>query len=207
MEADDISPTRIAAAKQTASTFIDNAPIDINIGIVSFSGSSRIEQDLTNEKDMLKRAVNGIELKEIGGTDIYEAILTSSNLLKNQDHRAVILLSDGQINVGTIDDAIDYANYYQIIVHTIGIGTKEGGIAEYGLSKLDEDSLKSLAYEAGGIYASAENQENLTKAFSDIFQLTERKVAINISTYLLLFAILLVLLEFFLSNTKYLNLP
>ena len=207
MEADDLSPTRMGAAKQTASNFVDNSPIDVKIGVVSFSGSSRIEQDITNEKDVLKRAINGIEIKEIGGTDIYEAVLTSSNLLKNQEHKAVILLSDGQINVGTIDDAIDYANYYQIIIHTMGVGTKEGGIAEYGLSKLDEDSLKSLAYETGGIYASAENQENLTKAFSDIFQLTERKVAIGLSTYLLLFAILLVLLEFFLSNTKYLNLP
>jgi Ca-activated chloride channel family protein len=207
MEADDFSPNRMAVAQKTASDFVDNAPFDVDMAVISFSGSSVIEQDLTDRKLELKNAISGIKVREVGGTDVYEAILTSSNLLQYEEHKAAILLSDGQVNVGSVDDAIDYANRRGVIIHTIGMGTKEGGMTEYALSKLDEEALQSMAYHTGGVYASGENQKDLTTAFSNIFQLTERKVAINLSGYLLLFAILLFVLNFFLSNTKYINFP
>jgi len=207
MGADDFSPSRMSAAKKTAVDFIEDAPQGVKMAILSFSGSSKIEQDLTNRKDMLRNAINDIEISDIGGTDVYEAVLTASNLLKGEEHMAIILLSDGQINVGSVDDAVEYANANQVIIHTIGVGTEEGGKTDYAYSKLDEDALKSLAYYTSGVYAPAQNQENLTKAFSNIFQLTEKKVAIGLEDYSLLFALFLILLEFFLTNTKYLNLP
>lgn len=207
MDAKDLTPDRITAAKETAINFIDSAPIDIKFGVISFSSSSRIEKDLTEKKDELKRAIDNIQISGIGGTDLYEAILTSSNLLKTENQKAVILLSDGQVNVGSIDDAITYANDNNVVVHTIGIGTPEGGMTEFALSKLDEDSLKSVAFSTGGVYFNAANNQNLTDSFSKILKVTKRKVSIDTSEYLILLAVLLVVLEFFLSNTKYLNLP
>jgi Ca-activated chloride channel family protein len=206
MEADDFSPSRIAVAKETAKEFVSKSPLGTRIGIISFSGGTKIERDMTDRKDELGSAIDGISVGGLGGTDIYEAVLTSTNLLKNDDNRAIIILSDGQINVGNIEDAIDYANYYNAVVNTIGMGTVEGGNTEYGLSKLDEDSLKSLAYNADGKYFSAESKENLSLAFSDMFNIIEKKVAVNLSDYLLIFALILLVLEFFLSNTRYINL-
>lgn len=207
MEADDFSPSRIVVARQTAVDFVNSAPVDVKMGVVSFSGSSRIEKDMSKRDDEIKNAINGIKIGGFGGTDLYEAILTSTNLLKNEDHKAIILLSDGQINVGTVDNAVDYANDNEVIVHAIGMGTKEGGNTEFGFSKLDEDSLKSIAYYTGGSYFSAENKENLSNAFISIFDLTERKVAIQLFDYLILFALVLLVFQFFLTNTKYVNLP
>jgi len=206
MEADDFLPSRIVIAKEKAMEFIDSAPVDVKIGLISFSGGSKIEKDLTKRKDELKHAMNSIGIGGYGGTDIYEAVLTGSNLLKNEEHKAIILLSDGQINVGSVDDAIEYANDNQVIVHSIGMGTKEGGNTEYWFSKLDDDSLKSLSYNTGGTYTSAENEENLTRAFSGIFDLTKRKVAIDLFDYLLMIALILLIIGFFLTNTRYVNL-
>lgn len=206
MEANDLSPNRISVAKETAVNFVDSAPLDIKMGVISFSGGSKIEKDMTKRKDELKSAINRIELSGYGGTDLYEAVLTSSNLLNKESFKSVILLSDGQINVGNIDDAINYANDNNVIVHTIGVGTKEGGETEYGLSKLDEDSLKSLAYNTHGVYFNAENKENLSQSFLDVLKLTQRKVSIELFDYLVLFSIALIIIEFVLSNTKYTNL-
>ena len=207
MEATDFSPNRITAAKQTAVTFLNEAPIGTRVGIISFSGGSKIEHDMTERKDELKSAIFDIGISGLGGTDLYEAVLTSSNLLKNENQKAVILLSDGQLNVGNIDDAISYANENSVVIHTIGIGTVEGGETEFGISKLDEDSLKSLAYNTGGQYFNPLNSQNLTDTFLGLYELTERKVAVPLLDYLIVFAIILLVLEFFTANTRFVNLP
>ncbi len=207
MEATDFSPSRIEVAKETAKDFISSSPLGTKMGVISFSGGSKIQIDMTDRKDELRNAINSIEVGGLGGTDIYESVLTSTNLLKNEDNKAIILLSDGQLNVGSVQEAIDYADYYGVVINTIGMGTKEGGATEFGLSKLDEDSLKSLAYNTHGKYFSAEGKANLSQAFTEMFNITEKEVAIKLQDYLLIVAIVLLVLEFFLSNTKYVSLP
>lgn len=206
MEATDFSPNRITVAKQTIVSFLNNAPLGVRFGLISFSGSTKIEKDMTERKDEVKSSLFDIGISGFGGTDIYEAVLTAANLLKNENQKAVIILSDGQINVGNIDDAIDYANDHDLIVHTIGIGTKEGGETPYGLSKLDDDSLKSLAFNTNGNYTSAGDSNELSKAFNNIYQFKNKKVSINLNDYLLLFAFALIVIEFFLTSTRYINL-
>lgn len=207
MEADDLSPNRLAAAKETARSFVNSVPITTRIGIISFSGNSYIEKDLTENKDEIETAINKIQKSTIEGTDINELIITSTNLLKNEEGKAIVLLSDGQINIGKIEEAIEYANDNDVIIHTIGIGTKEGGKTSYGFSKIDEDSLKVLAYNTGGEFFNAENKEKLFESFNEVLKVTKRKVSIDLSSYLLLIAILLFIIEYFLISTRYRVLP
>ncbi len=205
MGADDMFPSRLEVSKQTAIDFIDTAPIGGKIGIVSFAGGSYIDQDLSIDKERIKASIDGIILSTFGGTDLYEAIITSSNLLQNEKNKAIILLSDGQINVGTVEDAVDYANKNNIIVHTIAIGTKEGGITGYGISKLDEDSLKALSYNTGGEHFNANDKKTLSQSFLDVLKLTRKSVSIDLTNYLLIFALAIFIFKFFLINTRYLN--
>lgn len=208
MSANDLVPDRIGAAKQTAKAFVDEAAVDVKIGILSFAGGSRIEQDIIIDKLEIKNAIDGIQLDTFGGTDLYEALFTSANLLKPETNRAIILLSDGQVNVGEdIEDIIAYLNRNDIIVNVIAMGTLQGGAMGGILSKVDEDTLKSVAYNTGGVYFTAESGEELSDAFSEILQKTERKVSIGLSNYLLFFSLLVFLLIFFLTNTKYMSFP
>lgn len=207
MQAKDMAPDRLAVAKETARDFISKAPVDVDIAVISFAGSTTIEKDLTDRKDELLQAVGLITISGFGGTDLNEAVLTSSNILKFASAKAVIIMSDGQINVGSVDDAIEYANDHDVLVHTIGLGTEEGGSTGYSYSKIDEDSLKSLAYETGGVYYRAADKANLTAALDQVYEITDRKVAIDLFEYLLIFAFVLVVVSFFLSNTRYINLP
>lgn len=200
MSADDVSPDRISFAKQTAKNFVNSLPYESNLAVISFSGDSQIEQGLTKNKQEINYAIDSIELNVIGGTDLYEAISTSAELLNGEGAKAIILLSDGQINVGGVNEAIDLAHFNEILVHTFGIGTVAGGEASYGLSKLDEDSLKSLAYNSGGKYFNINDNKNINDPFNEIIKPTQRLGKIDLSFYLIIAVIILFLIKQFLLS-------
>ena len=205
MLADDFSPNRITAAKEIAKDFIDLIPQGGRIGVVSFSGNAYIEQDMSDDKIEIKNSINRIETKAWGGTDLYEAVITSSNILKEEENKAVILLSDGQINVGNLNDIIEYSQKKEVLIHTIAVGTEEGGNTPYAISRLDKDSLSALSYNTGAKSFLAENREELLNSFSEVLDVTERKVNIKMANYLTLLVIFLFSFEVFLLNTRYLN--
>lgn len=203
MEANDISPNRMEGAKESALDFVESAPLTTRIGVISFSGNVLIEQDLTNDKSLIKTAIRNIDISEIAGTDLYEAVITGTNLLKAEETKAIVLLSDGQVNVGGIEDAIEYANDNKVVLHTIAIGSEEGGLTSYGFSKLDEDSLKALAYNTDGVFSRALNKEELSNSLDEIIKKTRRKVGIELDAYLLIASIILFTIEYFLINSRY----
>lgn len=207
MEAKDLPPNRLDAAKETAKNFIDAAPSTTRIGVVSFSGNTYIHQDITDNKNIVGDAIDNIEQSMIEGTDINEVVITSTNLLRGEEGKAIILLSDGQITVGTIDEAVTYANEHDIIINTIGIGTVEGGETSYGLSKLDEESLKALAYITGGEFFKATDKETLSESFDKALRLTRKKISVDLSRYLIFVTIIIFMIYYALINSRFKLLP
>jgi Ca-activated chloride channel homolog len=207
MEAKDLPPSRLEAAKETAKAFIDAAPQTTRIGVVSFSGNAFINQEVTENKEMVRDAIDSLDVSSIDGTDIYEVVITSTNILRGEEGGSIILLSDGQMNVGDAEETILYANDHNVIINTLAIGTKEGGQTIYGISKLDEDALKALAYNTGGTYYSASDKESLSEAMDSILKLSKRKVSIDLSVYLIIASIIFFTLEYFLANLRYKMLP
>ena len=202
MSAVDIAPNRLGAAKETAIDFIESLPFESYVSVLSFSGESKIEQGLSKNKQAIKFAIDSVELSDVGGTDVYEVVLNSARILKEQDEKAIILLSDGQINVGEVNDAVDYALANNILIHTIGIGSVEGGETSYGFSKLDEDSLKSLSYNTEGIYFNVKSKQELENSFSQIVGVTRRLGEINLSAYLIILVIILFIVKQFLLSVN-----
>lgn len=214
MLADDFTPNRLEAAKESANLFVDNVPGNTDIGIVSFSGIASIDLRPVADPAKVKNTTNYISIKETGGTNIGDAIITSINLLSSEkiDEEAdvVILLTDGQSNIGTpVEQAINYANKNDVTVHTIGVGTEEGGKFLFGdvISKLDEASLKNIADQTLGRYYRAENKDVLKEAFKKIASITEKKLSLDLSWILLILGICLLSLEWILINTKYRTIP
>lgn len=203
MTATDFQPDRISAAKETALEFVDSLPINSPLAVISFSGEARIEQELTTNKFDLKNAIQGIQISNVAGTDILEAVSSSITLLRGEQRKAILLLSDGQINIGNINEVIAYAESEDIIVHTFGIGTLEGGETTYGLSKLDEEGLKGLSYNTGGEYFNIQDRQDLIQSFNNIISVTERMGKIDLTFYLFIsILILFIIKEFLLSINK-----
>ena len=207
MEAKDLLPTRLDAAKETAKEFVNAVPSTTKMAVVSFSGNSYIHQGLTDKKGMVIDALDSIGISSIEGTDIYEAVVTSSNLLIGEEGRSIILLSDGQINVGEVEDAISYANQNDIVINTIAVGTKEGGETVYGVSKLNEDTMKALSYNTEGDYFNARDKQSLLNSMEQVLKLAKKKVSIDLSGYLVLASILLFVVEYILISSRYQILP
>lgn len=208
----DFKPNRIEVAKSAAIEFVDRLPSHTQVGLVSFAGTSFVEQFLTDDQGLIKDKIMEIGIKPVGGTDIGEALVTAANMLLAEDvrSRSIILLTDGQSNVGTDPEfGAEYANEHQITVFTIGMATVEGGQFSKieAISRLDEDTLKSIAENTGGAYYRAQNEADLQQAYSDIATSTEQKVSVNLQLPLSLVALFLLFVEWGLINTKYRTLP
>ncbi len=207
MKADDLMPNRFEVAKSTAIKFVDDLPKGSEVGVISFAGSSFIEQPITNDKAKIKEAINNINLRELGGTNLFDAIITSANLLKAPNTKgAIILLTDGQFNIKVLEDILVYVD--EIPVYTLGIGTKQGGIFEGNTtSYLEDKTLKELANYSGGDYFNINSTEDLDRAYSKILNIKVSKKTINLSTWLLIISLCAFLIDWFLLNTRYKSLP
>jgi len=204
MGAQDIEPTRLEAAKKAALDFLEMVPIQTRMGIISFAGATYIEQEVTEDSLLLFNAIQNIEIKNIGGTDMLNAIIAAANLLSTEDSRTIVMISDGSININSLQKAVDYAKSNNIIVYALGIGTQEGGTDEIGaLFKISEETLTLLAENTGGKYYNVAEIEDFYSSLNDIILITKKTAVFNLSVYLMILAIILFVVEFILINTRF----
>lgn len=210
MLAEDFSPNRLEAAKFAATSFVDIVPKSTQMGVISFSGSSIINREIDPDHDKIKEAIKSINIMETSGTNIGDAIITSVNQFKSEMNKTIILLTDGQSNIGTpIEDALRYAKQKRVVIHTLGIATEEGA-SFLGLnitSKIDENILKTISASTHGTYFRIQKGDNLTQAFSSIALSQKQILNKNISWILLLVGFILLAVEWAVMNTKYRVLP
>ncbi len=211
MLAQDYSPNRVEAAKDAALNFVDTLPAETKAGVISFAGASFVKQELTLDLAEVKRAISSVEIELSGGTAIGEAIVSSANMLIGSGKDMIIvLLTDGQNNVGIgVDEALEYTTGFGIVIHTIGIGTEEGGTVANTtfVSGLDSATLEHIAEQTGGNFYMAETEEELLRAYEDIAVSTTRQLSFDLSTYMMLIAVALFLTELILVNSKYRTIP
>ncbi|MFM8861617.1 MAG: VWA domain-containing protein [Acidimicrobiia bacterium] len=79
MEATDVRPSRIEAAKSAAISFLDDVPPQVNVGLVTFAGSARIRVTPTTDRDAVRVAIEDVPLAD--GTAIGDAIDASLDAL------------------------------------------------------------------------------------------------------------------------------
>jgi len=207
MLAEDYSPNRLEATRAALLMFLDNLPGKINVGLVSFSGASFIRSMPTDDIDEVRRVILNLEIETVGGTDLGSAIITSANLLYGHPYpKVIVLLTDGQSNIGIPpQDALEYIKEQRMIIHTIGIGTEEGGlIGEIGAAfKLDEMTLQDIAASTGGQYFQPVDEESLRNTFLQISQFERKPLNKDLSLYLLIIAVIMMVIEWALVSTKY----
>jgi len=208
MLAGDLLPTRLGAAKDSAMFFVEKLPEKARVGLVSFAGTSFVENKLTEEKSEVMEKLRELKVKDVGGTDLGGALVTSTNLMLSEERpRIIILLTDGRSNVGiTTEEAIKYVNESKITVYTIGVATESGGAfsADNLVSTLDERTLRNIAEATNGRYFLASNKEELDLAYSDIANIKQNEVSLDLTIILMIISLVLIFLEWLLINTKYL---
>jgi Ca-activated chloride channel family protein len=212
MLADDFTPNRLAVAKDTAVDFVQALNADVNIGVVSFSGISKVETALNNDRGAVEEVITNLETSSTGGTDISGAIATSVNILMTEYDKArgIVLLTDGQHTVGgPIEEGINYAAQNHVSVHTIGIATEKGGAFELTqlLSTIDEATLQKISDNTGGSFFRVGSKGEMAKAFSEIVTLSEQNIPHQLRLIFLVVGLLLLFAEWTLLSTRFKMLP
>lgn len=211
MLADDYSPNRLEVAKESALAFIDSLNSKTNVGVITFAGVTYLKQPITDNLADAKKAINEIGVEHAGGSAIGVAIQAGTNMLMESERsRVIIVLTDGQNNVGIdVDEAIVYANENAVAVHAIGVATKEGGTLSNinFISKLDEEALQHIAEKTSGKYYHAGSRQELIDSYKEIATSTRQKLQWKLGVPLMMLALMLLFLEWILQNTKYRTIP
>lgn len=179
MEATDIEPNRITAAREAAKQFVRDLPKGIQIGIGLFSGNVRILVNPTIDKTKVLNVLSKLDEKMLEpGTAIGDAILAGTETIafddvykkKYKNNRMLVLVTDGEANVGTDPlFASAQAKVNNIIIQAIGIGNPLGTIIRGGiLTRLDEFTLQEITSLTGGYYFNAQNLNDMNKIYKKI---------------------------------------
>lgn len=213
MLADDFKPNRLEAAKNAALLFLSQLNSKAEVGVVSFSGMGEIEQRLTSDMFEVRNSINNIEFKSIHGTAIGDAIKASLNMLTSDGKpRVIILLTDGRENIASPEElskVVELAKEDKVTIHTIGIGTEEGGEVP-GIemtSTIDDEVLTKISQITGGEYFRVGSDEKLKEAYQKIASSSESDISVRMRLPLIMAGIFLLFFEWGLLNTKFKTIP
>ncbi len=204
MQATDVAPNRLSAAESAAQTLIKTLPANDRVGLISFNSSARLEQGLTDNRQLVQGALANLHAG--GSTAIGSAISLAVQQLDSGPRQAsparrpaslIVLLTDGASNAG-IDPttAAGQAQAAGIPVDTIGIGMRGGNVRVQGqeIGGVDEPTLQAIAQATGGKYFYAEEASQLNGIYSALgSEFGWHLVHVNIGPYLIVAGLLIVL--------------
>jgi Ca-activated chloride channel family protein len=177
MEATDVAPSRIAAARDAAHRFIEVVPTGVRVGLVAFDRTARVVIPPTTSKTVLDRAIDRLSLGQ--GTAIGEAIYTSLDLLASDAPAdadvglgSIVLMSDGDTTTGRPEgSAAREAERRGVKVSTVAFGTDHGSVTVDFMSvpvPVDREALRDIAEATGGKAFEADTAEKIVSVFEDI---------------------------------------
>jgi Ca-activated chloride channel family protein len=207
MEATDVNPDRLSAAKQAAVAFVKSLPEKYNVAVVSMSGNPNILVPPTLAHNTVENAINTIRLQE--STAIGESIITALRALEqapkdpaNPDAiapGAIVMLSDGTNTAGRApQQAAAEARAAKVPIYTIAYGTENGYVDLDGKREpvpVDHQLMQEIAKLSDGKYFSAATPDQLKTVYSNIgsqvgYEKADREVTARFAGYGLAFAVL-----------------
>ena len=231
MLADDVKPNRLEVAKREIEDLLNVLEGD-RVGLVVFAGSAFIYCPLTSDYGAFRLFLNDLNTNIIplGGTAIAEAIRKGISTFEanSKNHKAIILITDGENHEDDPLKAASMAKEQAIVVYTVGVGKKDGSYIkvkdESGnevllkdrqgqviKSRLDEITLNKIALETGGLYTPAYGtkwglekiyKNSIAKIEESTYKTQRVKRYVNRFQIPLFIAVVLVALESFLSDRK-----
>ncbi len=134
MQATDVPPTRLAAARAAADRFLAEVPAAVRVGLVAFNQTARLVESPTTDRAAVRAALSALEPS--GGTATGEALSVSIGALAQQADpdgvrapSAIILLSDGtSVRGRPPQELAQRAKELKIPIYTVTLGTPAGTI-------------------------------------------------------------------------------
>jgi Ca-activated chloride channel family protein len=177
MDATDVQPTRMDAARSAAHTLVGQLPSSARVGLVSFSSSPALQAQLTDNRETVSTAIDSLQAG--GATDTGDALQLAVDQLKSSAKPStngktpalIVLLTDGVTNRGPDPQlAAAQAKAAGIVIATVGIGTRNGAVQVHGqdIGGVDEAALAAIAQTTGGKYFFAEGSGQLSQIYASL---------------------------------------
>jgi len=205
MQATDVKPTRLDAAKEAALTFIKALPAQYNLSVVSLSGNPSVRLPPTIDRVQAQQAVRSLKVQESTavGESIYTALSALQMAPKGTDSTpapgAIVLLSDGQNTAGRSPaQAANEAKKQSIPIYTIAYGTANGYVENNGRREpvpVNPAELAQVSRLSGGKAFTAGSAGQLKEVYSSIaksvgYVKVDQEVTEQYAGYALGFAVL-----------------
>jgi Ca-activated chloride channel homolog len=188
MTATDVAPDRMTAAREAASSFVEDLPDGFNVGVVSFSNEADVVVPPTADREEALRGLSALVADN--GTALGDAIARSVDLgVTSLDEQlaaaaaedtpvVVLVLSDGANTTGDYEplEAAQKAVDANVPVYTVALGTDEGtvqGPDGYGGMRTirvppDRETLAQVAETTGGTFFEAADEDALRSVYDEI---------------------------------------
>lgn len=185
MRAEDVKPSRMERARFFTNTLIDELAGN-NIGVELFTCTAVMAAPLTTDYAFVKSVVSTAAPYQISaqGTNLAEAITTAEAAFdpESANHRALIIVSDGEDHSGEAAAAAARAHDAGLLVYTVGVGQSSGSLMPVQLNNgrsdyiresgggpattsADPATLQDIAQSGGGDYFTLSgDSENLAQA-------------------------------------------
>lgn len=231
MSAEDIKPNRLEKAKYQISSLIQKLRGD-RIGLIIFSGDAYVQIPLTTDYSAANLFLSAVDFKSVPqpGTAIASAInLAAKSFDYNAaTQKVIVIITDGEDHEGDVEEAVNDAVAKDLKIFAIGLGSPDGvPIPIYNnqreaigfkkdnsgstvLTRLNDGILKEIASKGNGTFYQGNNYEDhLDQIFKELSLFEKSEFGTKKVTdyedrfyYFLAPGILLLILEFFISESK-----
>ncbi|MBW2658494.1 MAG: VWA domain-containing protein [Deltaproteobacteria bacterium] len=226
MLAEDIKPNRLERAHFAILDFVRQLDGD-RVGLMPFAGSAFLMCPLTLDYNAFEHSLAAVDsnIIPLPGTDIAAVISKAAATLSNDaNHKIVVLITDGENLQGDALKAAKEGAEKGLVIYTVGVGSREGELIplpgggfvkdsqdKFVTSKLDEQTLRTIAEKTGGLYvplgSSGEGLETIYQQKLKLIpkdELAERrhKVPLEQFAYPLALALILLACDFLISERK-----
>ncbi|HEX6981176.1 MAG TPA: VWA domain-containing protein [Balneolaceae bacterium] len=190
MNAEDVKPSRLEKAKYEINRLIDRLNGD-RVGLIVFTGEAYLQSPMTLDYSALRLFLNIAETNQMPSstTNFSAAMEAAAEAFqtaegdKNSAAKVMLIVSDGENQGGSYDEALQQLLEQNVTVYTLGIGTEAGTtIPVYDPSgslmgykrnnqgqvvttKLQPEVLRSIAKKGGGEYYEIRNGSSGIDAF------------------------------------------
>lgn len=168
---------KLSTAKSAARAYVDQMRAGDQVGVMAFDTSVSYTQPITPYAGSVKTAITAL----VAGDDtaMYDALIEAAEILSPiPGRKAIIVLTDGMDNMSQYGllDVIASIGPSGLSISTVGLGNPQEQETYAGL---DVSALMSLASQAGGVYAYANDVSELTSLYQWYARLLQSEYAIT----------------------------
>ena len=161
---------RFTQAKAAAQAFLDAAPKDVYIGIVTFDGDVQVLQKPTLDRGAASAVIDNLGLSF--GTLLYDGVMTAAKAAGRDGQRSLLVLSDGRDASDTkLQEAVDTIGAAKVRVDVVSVGEEDPEATA---------ALDAMASAGHGSVVAAHDPEALTELFNKEADALARQLLVTI---------------------------